>query len=413
MAEKVPDIISAGYEFILNFLKGLRDNIKDIADVVVDIIGQFLLELANRAADIVAAGLKLLTSFLLGISENINQVITAGTSIITNLITGIGNAAIDIANAAIGVLISFATAIGNNIVKATNAGKDILGAILDAMINATTTIGTKIGELITAFADEIIANVSTAGDKGVDIVIAIMDTMANATIEIADGMFTFMTSVLTGLANVIDERSSELRDAGLDLAWAVIDGMTFGLAGGIGDIGGGILDLGGSIIDGFSGLLGINSPSKVFMKLAGSIPEGIVKGLNKDRSAVTSVENLAGRIGDGFNASLSRLPSYDMIGEINPTITPVLDLTNVQRDAASVSSMFGTNSISARLSTDQANALASAKVGQSTQTDTPTQATKEVKFEQHIYAPTTLSASAIYRQTKSQITLAKEELGVT
>jgi hypothetical protein len=36
----------------------------------------------------------------------------------------------------------------------------------------------------------------------------------------------------------------------------------------------------------------------------------------------------------------------------------------------------------------------------------------EVKFEQNIYSPTTLSAIDIYRGTKSQIAIAKEELNI-
>lgn len=89
-------------------------------------------------------------------------------------------------------------------------------------------------------------------------------------------------------------------------------------------------------------VLDINSPSKVFRKIGGFVPEGFAQGIDRLSGLVrNSAEDMAR---DSVNSTLSAV-SYiaDVINsdiDAEPTIRPVLDLTNVRSGANAISGLL-------------------------------------------------------------------------
>ena len=89
--------------------------------------------------------------------------------------------------------------------------------------------------------------------------------------------------------------------------------------------------------------LDVNSPSKIFRKLGYSVPEGFAMGIDKmgdmvDKSAVSmassaisSARNAIGRIVDIINGNM----------DVQPTIRPVMDLSDITAGAGVINGMFG------------------------------------------------------------------------
>jgi spore maturation protein SpmB len=99
---------------------------------------------------------------------------------------------------------------------------------------------------------------------------------------------------------------------------------------------------------------------------------------------------------------------------LSPTITPVLDLTGIQKDAMkigkivatpiSVGSSFSSASQAAHGVNSNAAAVLAATIK-------PTETTvRDVTFVQNNTSPKALSSAEIYRQTKNQISVAKGAL---
>ena len=89
--------------------------------------------------------------------------------------------------------------------------------------------------------------------------------------------------------------------------------------------------------------LDINSPSKVFMKLGSSVPEGFVKGINKfgtdiENSSVAMAKVAISGTKDAI-ARVSELLNADI--DSQPTIRPVLDLSDVESGAGRINGLFG------------------------------------------------------------------------
>ena len=105
--------------------------------------------------------------------------------------------------------------------------------------------------------------------------------------------------------------------------------------------------------------LDINSPSKLFAKLGAGIDEGYVKGMEDNENLVTSksVDLVKQMINSSQDAlyRLGDLIDSDVIDD--PTITPVLDLSQIQNGANRLYSMLGdADRISFNGNVDLANA---------------------------------------------------------
>jgi hypothetical protein len=101
--------------------------------------------------------------------------------------------------------------------------------------------------------------------------------------------------------------------------------------------------------------LKINSPSKVFRAIGYSVPEGFANGIEKMSRLVTSASTYMTDVAlqdvKDSVSNIANLISADM--DTQPTIRPVLDLTNVKSGVGTLSSIFNGNpaiGVSANLS---------------------------------------------------------------
>ena len=92
-------------------------------------------------------------------------------------------------------------------------------------------------------------------------------------------------------------------------------------------------------------LLKINSPSKVFMKVGQSVPEGFSMGIDKlGGMVVGSTTAMAENALDGTRRAIARIS--DIVNsdiDSQPTIRPVIDLTDVENGANAIDGLFGMN----------------------------------------------------------------------
>lgn len=89
--------------------------------------------------------------------------------------------------------------------------------------------------------------------------------------------------------------------------------------------------------------LDINSPSKVFRKLAYAIPEGLAQGINRRTwMAEQSAEDMANTAIRGTSNALARISdAINSDVDTQPTIRPVIDLSDISSGAAAINSMLG------------------------------------------------------------------------
>lgn len=411
IADNIGQVIEAGVDVIVAFIEGVADSVDDIAEAVSGLIITFIAAITEAHVDIAEAGTDALVEFLSGMTDNLVQVTDAVSTLITTFISKVAELAVDIGDAGTDALVAFLGGMTNNLPKVTTAVTTLITTFINSVSESGGKIATAGANAIIRFAEGLGRNASRVITAGVNVVINFLRGVANNAVRLAEAAADILIDFLNALAAVIRQKSPELRQAGLNIASAIIDGITFGMSSKIQSVAESAGNLAESAIRGAKRALGIFSPSKEFMKLGVFMAEGMAIGLDRDKAVPKSSSGLAERSIRVMRTMIARaIDSLEDVSEFNPVITPVIDLTKAQEGATAIGKLMGEGRFSPTVSYRQANSIASTTVP----TDTPTgdSTPTSVNFNQTINAPTKLSTGDIYRQTRNQITLAKEELKV-
>lgn len=138
---------------------------------------------------------------------------------------------------------------------------------------------------------------------------------------------------------------SIMREAGWDeTGQAIVAGMSNGVGTGKTFIDK-MKEVAINAVNAVKDVLEIHSPSRVFAELGMFMDEGIVVGLTKYSDRVSQASENVGRESiSAISSSISRIS--DVINsdiDVEPTITPVIDLTNVRNGIGMINGAFGAN----------------------------------------------------------------------
>lgn len=129
-----------------------------------------------------------------------------------------------------------------------------------------------------------------------------------------------------------------------------VDGYIDGILSKIDEVYSASYRVGKKAVEGGKAGAEVNSPSKAFIRIGHSVTEGFVMGMEETASAVyVSAYGLAEGVGDTVSTALAGV--YDAVSgemDFDPTIRPVVDLSDVKTSAAMANSMF--NSAGLRVS---------------------------------------------------------------
>ena len=150
--------------------------------------------------------------------------------------------------------------------------------------------------------------------------------------------------------------------------------------------------------------LDVHSPSRFTKWVGKNLILGFIKGFSENEdSLMTSMDSIVNNMRDAIGTA------YDILttdGDMNPTITPVLDLSDIQKRSKSIGTMFNSKSfqLDANLGTihtasENTSRLNDMLRGMNAQNN---KGGNSYNFVQNNYSPKALSRLEIYRQTKNQ-----------
>jgi tape measure domain-containing protein len=278
VAKYMPRIIQAGCEIIIGLLKGLRDNI----------------------GEIIIIALELIANFIVGIGKGIGKVVDAAFNLIINFIDGLAEAIDKNTDR----LIAAVRKLGKAVLKA-------LGKIFTSGISDIKKVGKMIME--SGF-------IKGLKDKFSD---------AKKTIKELPGK----------LKAGLKEKISDLKSAGKDMMNGFIDGIKAKMK----SAADAAKSVGKSALSSIKKVLGIKSPARELIKVGKFSDLGFAKGLVKFAGNVSSAAKDVGSVAlDGIRGAMSRVS--DLVNsdiDSQPTIRPVLDLSDVEAGAGAINGMFG------------------------------------------------------------------------
>jgi len=208
--------------------------------------------------------------------------------------------------------------------------------------------------------------------------------------------------LLSSAANLAKEAAANLYQAGVDAAQGLVDGLKAKRA----DLQKEMDNLADMMVRSIKRQLKIKSPSEVFAEVGKFISQGLVRGLDSSDAAVA-----AAQLGKDTLSAISSAITDDI--NVDPVITPVLDLSKVQKEARNLEGLTNVTPITAAASFGQAAAISTEKQAVETAaTGQAGQAGTTFEYTQNNYSPEKLTDVEIYRQTKNQLAQVKSALGL-
>lgn len=430
--DNIHQIVTLGLEIITNFVNGIADNVGILIESAVNLITSFIDGIAAEVPRIIESGVNLLVSFLQGISDNLSKITTAVGEVISAFIDSVVDLYDDIITAGVDTLIEFLRGITDNLIKVVTAVGDMIGEFVTAVGNEATRLAqagtdalveflggiTKnlwqitfaVTIMIIEFIRAIGASANAIATAGAHTLVAFLAGIAANMLYITNAAFQILIAFINGLAAAIEKYAPELRTAGKRLAAAIIDGATFGLASKAGELAGSVKNAFTGAVGGALSVLRIGGPSKVFCEIGKDMMRGAAAGIANNNAPVQAIEAQTRSMAEAMKKSLNAMAiDLEQMSDFNPTVTPVLDLTQVQRDAQGLNGLLGQPTIDAGVSNAQAQTIVLEGQVRADEAVVDKQPI-EVKYEQHNYSPEALSASDIYRQTKNLLALERDKL---
>lgn len=303
--------------------------------------------------------------------------------------------------------------IGENIPELIGCVGILLDSLLKFLVASVPKIVSAGVQMIMGFLQGIQDAIPKVVAKGVDIVVTLCNAVASQTVRLVDEGFKLIINFCNGLADTIRKRMPEMKKSFKNLGWAMIEGLTGSLGEGLHKVVNKAKELGRAAWNGIKDVLGIHSPSKKFQEVGKYSGEGLILGL---KGMTSGVGKAAKGVGKAAVNTLSDAVSgiADIVSsniDTTPTIRPVVDLSDVESGEKKLSKMLGkTKTISVDSAAVRAASVANgmkSKGMNSEANPTNQNGGGNFVFTQNNYSPKALSKTEIYRQTKNQISMAK------
>ena len=256
-------------------------------------------------------------------TESLNNAISSVTSL-TGLVTGMNGVDFDGFNSFMdslgdlgsGAVDNFIAAFSNSYESASTAASTLITKVIEALKAKNEDVKTAGKTLATNFGDGITKGKNTSVTDAVD-------------------------SMMTAVVSWVRAKYQKMYNAGSYL----VDGFVAGISENDYKAAAQAAAMAEAAEQAAREALDINSPSKVFRKIGTSVPEGFAMGIDKLGYMVkNSTNSMAEGAIQGVSKSISRIS--DIINadiDTQPTIRPVLDLSDVQSGAGMINDMFGMN----------------------------------------------------------------------
>lgn len=318
LRETVPVLTETLFAILVDTLRQIRDNIEEIVQLSVEI------------------GILTLTGFIKGITEQIPNLVETGWGFVLALINGIAegvdkhtkelrDAIIKLANALIN---GFCTVLG---IKSPSKVFDGFGTnIVQGLINGIVGMANKAWETVSGLAKGVVDKFKEGFSGITEKAGEIMGKVVEKIESFKDKMKSIGSNIINALKKGMEDAKKKITDA----AGAVAETIT------------------GTIKKIFK----IKSPSRVFMEIGRYLDEGLAIGLEDNAyKAVNATEDVASSITNAI------ADIYDMINsdiDSEPTIKPVLDLTDITSGVNQMNGMLSANR-SINLATSSSGSISS------------------------------------------------------
>ena len=306
-------------EAFTNFINASAEGIRNNQDQLLDAIGNLLLAFGEMLLNAFSKlGEFLTTTVWPWIQEN-------GPAIVQGLIDGIVSLAGSLAEGAVMLFNAFVEGLAGIWPWIQENGPAIVQGLIDGILGFLAGIGEAAGKIFEEFCKAMDAFWPWLAENGPKIVTDLISGILSMLVEIGKAAGDLIQGLIDGLA----EGVSDMLEAGANLVQGFVDGL-LGAPQKIADA---AMNMGNEALNGLKNFLGIASPSKEAMKQGQWFVQGFIDGIEK-------LKNKAAEETESVGLAVMNALDVGVDPEYHPTISPVMDLSNVQNGIGTMNSMF-------------------------------------------------------------------------
>lgn len=377
IAEHLPSICDSAASIIMTLLTELAEHMGEFTMVGIEIILAFLDGVQSKMGDVTQKAFDLLLEFIKSMTESIKTNTPLLVTAMHDLIMALVDAGIQV--------------LTGGITTFEEAGQKIMDSgLIQGIFSMLGNLLSKLGEMLLGALNYIKEKFPEWVAKGKELIKEFIKGIGEKAKDLKDGV----VSLIKQAKEEIEEKFEEWKSIGKNLIAGFIEGVK-AKARDLIDAAKGVVE---DAIEGAKALLGIKSPSRVFKQIGIYCDEGMIIGLNSMAGAVSKASE---GVGEGaINAVSNTIANIaDVINndiDAEPTIRPVLDLSNVTSGVRQIDAAFSkTQALSISASRSQ-------REDENQNGETTSSKGNTYQFTQNNYSPKALSRIEIYRQTKNQ-----------
>lgn len=370
IGQAAPKLIEVGIDLILKLMQGISDNIEKLVTVGAKIVTKFINGIAEHIGEIIDAGINLAIKFIDGVAKGLNENSDRLGQAVSNLIQAVVRAAVSLAGSAVGGLAQAGGKLIGGLIKGIKGKVSEAGSAVKEALNRCKTALSGAGSALVGAGRSLI-NGLVSGIRGMfgaagNAVRGVLNTCKSALgsagsalvsagrnlisgfVRGIKGMISAVSGAIRGVISAAKSAASGAAGALISAGRNMINGLASGIRSGISAAKNAISSGISSVVSKAKSILKINSPSKVFMAMGGSINEGLALGIRRyAKQSVKSTENLTNKVISTAKKPLSQLSallSSDI--DSNPVITPVMDLSNIENGASRLNNLLSNRTMS-------------------------------------------------------------------
>jgi len=286
----------------------------------------------------------------------------------------------------------------------------LIDTLIDTIVGAVDRFVTGGMELIEGILEGIADKIDDIVDAATDVVVEFLDAIGENQKRIVQAGFDLLIDIIDGITDAVKTNSRRVETAGWDLAAAIIEGVVGGIGRGLDRVATAARNMASQAFEAAMDFLNINSPSKLFMKGFESVPEGAALGIDRGAyQVVDSVETMGARAVSAMDAAMQAMhDSAFLETDIQPTVTPVLDLSNLKDAAGRITGLLPAPDLAVSGARNNAEAINADRLAQvdailaATETE-PSSVVNNFDMTQVNNSPKALSREEIWRDHNNQI----------
>lgn len=311
---------------------------------------------------LIVNAIKTIVLTLIGLIPSIIEAIGKGIILVCQTIA---NSVGAITGAITAIITGVMNALDKSIPKIVTVVFNLLEALLSKLVEFTPKLVSAVFNILVACLDGIASGLPRVVESAVTIVTNFINGVAQQLPRVVQAGWDLIINFIDGITTSINVNTPRLMESIKGLFKAVLNAAVTVLTGGVVDL----EASGGNLIEGFkkgitsklsklwnkvkkgfndfknkvAEFFGIHSPSKVFAEFGQYLDEGLIVGLNKYSGKVSnSAEDVGKDAIKSMSGAISGISSavYSDIDN-QPTIRPVLDLSNVESGANTISDLLG------------------------------------------------------------------------